>query len=89
METVKIHIAIRIDAEGTVDTGLTVDEWNALSTEERGATARGWTEWTRTEAGTHTPEPALVDNSIIDGALYRGAQVVRRGYGDNPNSKEN
>lgn len=36
-ETVHIDISIQIDTEGVIDTGLTVDEWNALPAMERQA----------------------------------------------------
>jgi hypothetical protein len=36
MDTVKLHITIEIDEEDdAVDTGLTVEQWNALTDEER------------------------------------------------------
>ncbi len=34
-ETVKVHIAIDIQSEGVYDTGKTVEEWLALTDEER------------------------------------------------------
>jgi len=36
METVKLNISIHIDTSGDVDTGLTVEQWNALTDAERG-----------------------------------------------------
>ena len=36
-DTVQIRISIQISSEGDCDTGLTVDQWNALSNEERSA----------------------------------------------------
>jgi hypothetical protein len=34
-ETVKIHISIEISTEGDYDTGMTVEQWNALTDAER------------------------------------------------------
>jgi len=36
-DTVLIRISIQISSEADCDTGLTVDQWNALSDEERSA----------------------------------------------------
>jgi hypothetical protein len=42
-ETVKFQVTVHIDAEDEVDTGLTVEQWNALSGAERGAwAANAW-----------------------------------------------
>lgn len=40
METVKVHISIQIDTEGEHDTGLTVEQWNALTEDQRSEIAR-------------------------------------------------
>lgn len=34
-ETVKLHLVIEINVDGTEDTGLTVEQWNALADSER------------------------------------------------------
>jgi hypothetical protein len=40
METVKLDISIEISTQDVVDTGLTVEQWNALSATERYAMAK-------------------------------------------------
>jgi hypothetical protein len=40
METVKLDISIEISEQDVVDTGLTVEQWNALTGEQRSAIAR-------------------------------------------------
>lgn len=39
-DTVKIRVEIDIVSAGTHDTGVTVEEWNALTDEERGEISR-------------------------------------------------
>lgn len=47
---VKLNICIEISTDGEVDTGLTVEQWNALTDDERSVlTSRLWDE----EAGSH------------------------------------
>jgi hypothetical protein len=49
-DTVKVHVSIEISTEGEHDTGLTVEQWNALSDVGRGAIVSNiWA----TEAGDH------------------------------------
>lgn len=40
MDTVKIHISIQIETEGVHDTGLTVEQWNALTQAEQAEIAQ-------------------------------------------------
>lgn len=49
-ETVKVHISIEIETEGECDTGLTVEQWNAMTDAERFQKVREmWSE----KAGNH------------------------------------
>jgi len=49
-DTVKVRIEIQISTEGEHDTGITIDEWNAMSDADRAAFV--WELW-KTDAGDH------------------------------------
>lgn len=51
-DTVKLNISIEISTRDTVDTGLTVEQWNALSDDERFAVARNiWDSMAQSDNG--------------------------------------
>ena len=61
--TVKLNICIEISTDGEVDTGLTIEQWNALTYDERAAlTNELWDE----EAGSHDQGGVWV---ITEGAV--------------------
>lgn len=61
-DTVKVHISIQIDTEGDADTGITVEQWNALTNAER---SRIVSDMWSADAGDHDNGGMYV---ITDGA---------------------
>lgn len=62
-DTVKIHISIEIGSEADYDTELSVEDWNALTDQERSRIAReAW----ETEAGNgdHGGMGVLADGAV-------------------------